>query len=91
MALLDEGEMKVRKARAFIKRERDGEVRDAGLFDWGRGLDSWWREGNASCDCNRSIFFGEIEEAECGCGKYAVKLQDSETGEVLFADGSFAQ
>jgi hypothetical protein len=38
-----------------------------------------WEHGNYSCDCNRSLFFrrgmGEdpdVEEAECGDGRYIV-------------------
>lgn len=53
---------------------------------------SWWEEGNASCDCNREIFFykakglEEPEECECSEGKYSVRLHDADTGELLYTD-----
>jgi hypothetical protein len=49
----------------------------------------WWTDGNASCDCNRELFFYrargiEIEETECGEGKYSVKISNNKTGEILY-------
>ena len=49
----------------------------------------WWTGGNASCDCNRSLWFeraqGEDEaEIECGDGAFSVRLTNADTGELLY-------
>lgn len=50
----------------------------------------WWEEGNASCDCNRSLFFlralgrDEADESDCGEGGFSVRLSNADTGEVLY-------
>ena len=61
-----------------------GETRewDSGL-EWVEHSDYLWEEGNFSCDCNRSLFFGraidtpedEIEEAPCGGLRYTVSIR----------------
>ncbi len=38
---------------------------------------SWWTDGNASCDCNRAIFYGDDDQNKddgcpCGDGGYSV-------------------
>lgn len=49
-----------------------------------------WRDGNLSCDCNRSFFFlkaGGAEIPPCGaCGEeeFSVRVVNATTGEVLF-------
>lgn len=58
-------------------------------WDW---HEYWWEEGNASCDCNRMLFFcralglEEPMEAMCGDGGYSVRLSDADTGELLYSD-----
>lgn len=50
----------------------------------------WWAEGNASCDCNRRLFFArargedDSEKAECSNGLYSVRCSDADTGVVLY-------
>lgn len=50
----------------------------------------WWEEGNAACDCNRSLFFSRAlglednEDIICSQGKYSVRLSDADTGETLY-------
>lgn len=57
----------------------------------------WWEEGNASCDCNRELFFlrdrGEetettIDEVRCGDGGYSVRISCADSGEVLYTEWS---
>jgi hypothetical protein len=49
----------------------------------------WWSEGNASCDCNRGIFFSNYEialdDAVCGEGRYRVRCVN-DNGTVLYED-----
>ena len=74
-----------------IKRNSDGVIAIAIWPDW-VWHEYWWKEGNASCDCNRELFFlrsrgeDEPEETECGEGKYSVRCSDNETGEVLYKE-----
>lgn len=51
----------------------------------------WWQEGNASCDCNRHLFFErafgrepDFDETECGEERYAVRISDLSTGAILY-------
>lgn len=50
----------------------------------------WWQEGNASCDCNRELFFiramegDEDFDSQCGDTRYSVRVSNSDTGEVLY-------
>lgn len=44
--------------------------------DWNEGYSCyWWSEGNASCDCNRSIFFlgTDYGDSECGESRFAIE------------------
>ena len=57
--------------KMFIKRVSDGEVRQT---DWEIGPSRyWWEEGNGSCDCNRAIAFGDIQD-DPPCGETAYEL-----------------
>lgn len=81
---------------ARIRRLSDGVERDSThqfykSGDYGSVL--WWAEGNASCDCNRDIFFvgggDEEEDSSCGHERYLVQLRYPD-GEIFydeFADG----
>lgn len=72
-----------------IRRNADGVVATDVWDNWEYNT-YWWEEGNASCDCNREIFFlgalkqPEPDEVECGEGKYSVRLSNNVTGEVLY-------
>ena len=49
----------------------------------------WWEEGNGACDCNRELYFltalgTPAEDADCGAGRYSVRLCDNDSGEVLY-------
>lgn len=74
-----------------IKRNADGAMALAVWPDW-TWHEYWWKDGNASCDCNRELFFlrardeEEPDEPECGEGKYSVRCSDNETGEVLYEE-----
>ena len=71
-----------------IKRASDGAIA-SGAMDL-TFYEFVWREGNFSCDCNRSLFFAqftdpdadEVDEAECGDGGYPVRITD-DAGRVL--------
>lgn len=72
-----------------IRRNSDGatasEVWPGWLFNFW-----WWTDGNASCDCNRELFYlcakGEDDDVDSKCseGKYSVRLSNADTGEVLY-------
>jgi hypothetical protein len=50
--------------------------------------DYGWRDGNASCDCNRGAWFhgtGRTEKHPCGDGRYRVRCVD-DAGNVLYED-----
>lgn len=72
-----------------IRRNADGVVATDVWENWNYNT-FWWNEGNAACDCNRESFFlkaiGEKEmgEAECGEDRFAVRLSDADSGEVLY-------
>lgn len=71
-----------------IKRLSDG-VTASGVMDF-EFSEFVWREGNFSCNCNRSLFLDEFlhpdadefDEAECGDGGYPVRITD-DAGNVL--------
>ncbi len=45
-------------------------------FEWykdDRSDDFWWREGNFSCDCNRSSL-AKDEDESCGHSRYKVRI-----------------
>lgn len=72
-----------------IRRNSDGVIATDLWTDWTHHGDYWWEEGNASCDCNRGLFFCralDIDgvEHQCGEGAYSVRLSDNDTGEVLY-------
>lgn len=72
-----------------IKRVADGIVATDVWPDWSFHR-FWFEEGNASCDCNRELFFcralktAEPDDPECGDCRYLVRCSDSDTGEVLY-------
>lgn len=72
-----------------IRRNDDGIVASDIWPNWDFNV-FWWEEGNASCDCNRELFFlrarGESNDAEteCGYSRYSVRLSDTDTGAVLY-------
>lgn len=74
-----------------IRRNADGEMATDIWKDW-EWNEYWWKEGNASCDCNRDIFFlsarkeEDTKENECGNVKYSVRCSDNDTGEVLYSE-----
>jgi hypothetical protein len=51
----------------------------------------WWSEGNASCDCNRELFFNralgrpEIETA-CSSGRFLVRLENKVDGTPYYSE-----
>jgi len=73
-----------------IRRNADGVVVTDLWPDWDFNV-FWWKEGNASCDCNRGEFFNSAHgdsdsESECGEGRYSVRLSDADTGVLLYDD-----
>lgn len=65
---------------AVIRRVSDGLTRfyHANNCRWDAGSWYWWANGNATCDCNRAMFFdwagggNGSEGPECGEGAYQV-------------------
>lgn len=80
---------------ARIRLNATGEVREKELPAILDGTDAApdyfiWSEGNYSCDCNRSIFFGDttLNHARC-CNsenKYSVELVNPVTKEVYYTE-----
>lgn len=77
---------------AHITDTTTGETRAVRMdFEFAEGSDYWWREGNASCDCNRGCWFQEDVSDEdyvgpsCGDGRYRVRCVD-DAGTVLYED-----
>lgn len=72
-----------------ILRNADGVIATDVWTGWNYNT-YWWKEGNASCDCNRELFFvrarneDDPDEAECGDGRFSVRLSDADTGEILY-------
>ena len=75
-----------------IRRNADGEIATDTWAEWSYNT-YWWKDGNASCDCNRRLFFERArgngrdrdwEGVECSEGGYSVRLSDADTGEVLY-------
>lgn len=64
-----------------IRKNETGEIRLMRDLDW-HG-DFIWSEGNYSCDCNRSSFFGDDED--CSEGKYSVRIT-ADSGEELYSE-----
>ena len=78
------------KLKVEIRRNADGQIATDTWLDW-EFNQFWWEDGNAQCDCNRSLFFErakggspDIGEVECSDGKYSVRLSDADTGAVLY-------
>lgn len=78
--------------RVEILRISDGILHTDIWIDWGFNV-YWWEDGNASCDCNRKLFFhravGEevLGSETCGHGGYRVRLSNADTDEVLYDEG----
>jgi hypothetical protein len=74
---------------AHITDTTTGETRAVRMdYPFGDGSYYWWREGNASCDCNRGAWFygrGGLERHPCGDGRYRVRCVD-DAGNVLYED-----
>jgi hypothetical protein len=53
-----------------------------------------WKDGDFSCDCNRSVFFAQSIDGddkytdECGNGAYAVQLLNAVDREVYYSEFS---
>jgi len=84
------------KITAHIRKNSTGEVRSSldnrtWLMAEGEPSIFWWEEGNASCDCNREIFFErcnkvEIDNEKCGDGRFSVNLSNPVTGKVFYRE-----
>lgn len=56
---------------------------------WGDGSYYWWTEGNASCDCNRTLIWERLgheedtdyDDLRCGDGTFTIR--------VVLPDGSW--
>ena len=85
------------KVIAHIKNTITGEIREypTGIMlnDDNTPYTFYWEEGNASCDCNRELFFGyaiglkynEISH-ECGEEKFRVNLENPVTGDIFYKE-----
>lgn len=77
-----------------IRCNATGEIREhESSIQWFNGNDCphtwWWSDGNASCDCSRAMFFAEAAgepdpDVSCGSGRYAVRITNPKTGEVIY-------
>lgn len=79
---------------ALIKNNATGEIaqKPCPSWNWDEGQLFWWTEGNAGCDCNRSLWWYRqmgLEEpsldAECGADKFSVEIV-GDNGEVLYSE-----
>lgn len=67
---------------ALIRENSTGEIREHKtvmlLEDGDDFPDTFnWADGNYSCNCNRSIFFGtKSDDLECSYGKFSVNLMN---------------
>ena len=72
-----------------IRRNSDGVIAEEVWPNWEYNT-FWWEDGNASCDCNRELFFlrarkeNDDIETVCGGDRFNVRLSNAETGEVLY-------
>lgn len=94
--------METIKAIVFIRKNDTGEIvsyRDDYAKDV-YGGDYIWAEGNYSCDCNRSLFFGrakgtldENDESEsvCGDGGYSVSIVSENANVSLYSEFEIPQ
>lgn len=79
------------KIVAHIRKNETGEVRkyitDGYYFDHEDEISTFiWEDGSYSCDCNRSIFFGDEKTEECSDGKYSVNIEILDSGEVIYTE-----
>lgn len=78
-----------RNIRVQIKNTETNEIQTDVWWDWDWNS-FWWETGNAACDCNRRDFFYQAkgikldEESECSDHKYIVRINDFDTGEMLY-------
>jgi hypothetical protein len=61
------------KTTLYIKRLSDGVIRES---KWQGDSRFWWEEGNAACDCNRALAFGDIDEIPCSDHLYNLVNED---------------
>ena len=72
-----------------IRRNSDGVIATDVWKDWAYN-DYWFEEGNASCDCNRELFWLRAQglnddiTPECGDKGYSLRLSNNVTGEILY-------
>ena len=57
----------------FILKVSNGEIRRS---LWQNGSRFWWEDGNAACDCNRAIAFGETQDHDCGNSEFELVNKD---------------
>lgn len=81
------------KYTAHIRKNETGEIREYKTECDNQFLPTqefWWKEGNGSCDCNRSTFFhNDDKNYECGDDKYSVlKLVFEDGNEIVIDDES---
>lgn len=89
-ALYREGD-RLAEVLVRIRRNSDGKIVE--MHDqlyWEAGDDepsfSSWENGNYSCDCNRSEFFGDRIDHVCSEGKYSVNLINPVCGTVVYKE-----
>jgi len=82
----DEGRINI---KIEIKRNLDGKT-TTGVWRDHYYSDYWWEDGNASCDCNRGLFFERFlgnddpDDQKCLHGGYSVRVSNHDTGVVLY-------
>lgn len=75
--------------KVLIRKNSTGEEKliDTELvWDLESPADWWWREGNFSCDCNRSNVFGEGLLDEYSEGKFTVIHAELPNGDIIKID-----
>lgn len=84
---------------AVLKNTATGEIREYVSQVEDQYLDGqqfWWTDGNASCDCNRSMFFAEVggekdPEAECGNERIELKALRINGVDMLPLDETYSE
>lgn len=85
------------KCVAHIRRNETGEVRRREvmevLHNGGKHPSTFnWEHNNYSCDCNRELFFGNIngvdgdDDPVCSKGRFSVNLENPVTGEIYYRE-----
>jgi hypothetical protein len=77
-----------------IRRNSDGLISSQVWPQFEHYNDFWWEDGNASCDCNRELFFNrglnlpseELNAFKCSDGRFSVRLIDNDTQEILYSE-----